>query len=69
MKIFTTLFLFALAANGQTFPAVVKQQGFVPFSDAPIHYRAEVLDDPVARLEKQLEKGDVRLEYAPEPAI
>ena len=29
---------------------VVKEQGFVPFSDAPIHYRSERLDDPIARL-------------------
>lgn len=43
---------------------VVKNQGYVPFSDAPINYRSENLDDPIARLQKQLDRGEVRL---PEP--
>jgi hypothetical protein len=42
---------------------VVKQQGFVPFSDAPIHYRSEKLDDPIARLQKKLDDGHVELDY------
>jgi len=42
---------------------VVKNQGYVPFSDAPINYRSENLDDPIARLQKQLDRGEVRLEY------
>ena len=38
-----------LALGGALFAQpVVKQQGFVPFSDAPIYYRSEKLDDPVA---------------------
>lgn len=50
----------ALVLTGQ---AVVKQQGYVPFSDNPIRYRSEALDDPIARLQKQLECGKVRLDF------
>ena len=42
---------------------VEKNQGFLPFADAPIHYRSSKLDDPVARLEKQLERGQIKLHY------
>jgi hypothetical protein len=41
----------------------VKNQGYIPFGDAPINYRSENLDDPIARLQKQLDSGDVKLEY------
>ncbi len=44
---------------------VVKNQGFLPFADAPINYRSEDLNDPVAKLQKRLDRGDVRLEYEP----
>ena len=40
---------------------VIKQQGFVPFSDAPIHYRSEALDDPIATLQKKLDSARVKL--------
>ncbi len=60
----TVLFSVAIASQavslyGQTrssptaVKSVVKQQGAVPFSEAPIHYRSEKLDDPVARLQKK----------------
>jgi hypothetical protein len=42
---------------------VVKNQGYIPFGDAPINYRSENLDDPIARLQKQLDSGEVKLEY------
>ncbi|MBV9771013.1 MAG: hypothetical protein JOZ32_15680 [Bryobacterales bacterium] len=42
---------------------VVKNQGFLPFADAPINYRSCALNDPVARLEKRLERGDIKLRY------
>ena len=42
---------------------VVKNQGYIPFGDAPINYRSENLDDPIARLQKQLDRGEVKLEY------
>ena len=44
---------------------VVKNQGFLPFADAPINYRLAELDDPIARLEKRLELGEVTLSYDP----
>src|SRR5271169_5769949 len=42
---------------------VVKNQGFLPFADAPINYRSSELNDPVAKLEKRLEHGDIKLHY------
>jgi hypothetical protein len=57
------MFAAAISLCGQV---VVKQQGFVPFSDAPIHYRSENLDDPIARLQKRLDDGQLRLHYDPE---
>jgi hypothetical protein len=42
---------------------VVKDQGYVPFGGAPIHYRSENLDDPIARLQQRLDKGEVQLKH------
>src|ERR1700683_5613573 len=44
---------------------VINQQGFVPFPDAPIHYRSEALDDPIATLQKKLDSGEIELTYEP----
>ena len=44
----------------------VRNQGYVPFSDAPINYRSEDLHDPVAILQKELEQGSASLQYEPE---
>jgi hypothetical protein len=43
----------------------VKNQGYVPFSEEPINYRAEV-HDPVANLQKKLERGEASLTYEPQ---
>src|SRR5271163_1491581 len=51
-----------MAADGQI---VVKNQGYVPFGDAPINYRSENLNDPVANLQKRLDRGEVKLDYEP----
>jgi len=40
----------------------VRNQGYVPFSEEPINYRAEV-DDPVARLQRRLERGEATLRH------
>jgi hypothetical protein len=40
-----------------------KNEGFLPFADAPINYRSNELNDPVAKLEKRLERGEVVLHY------
>ena len=52
----------AIAARGQV---VVKNQGYVPFGDAPIHYRSEDLHDPIAQLQQKLDRGEVKLDYEP----
>jgi len=51
-----------VAALGQI---VTKEQGYVPFADAPINYRSENLSDPIAKLQKELDSGAVKLEYEP----
>jgi len=51
--------------DGQDVKPVVKEQGYVPFADAPIGYRSENLSDPIAKLQKELDRGTVRLEYEP----
>lgn len=43
--------------------AVIKNQGFLPFAGAPINYRSSALNDPVAKLEKRLESGQLKLHY------
>jgi hypothetical protein len=41
----------------------VRNQGFVPFSDAPIDYRSSDLNDPVAKLQKRLDSGETKLAF------
>jgi hypothetical protein len=53
---------FSLPAWGQI---AIRNQGFVPFSDAPINYRSEV-HDPIAELQKRLDRGEVTLDYEPQ---
>jgi hypothetical protein len=53
----------ALPVQGQI---AVRNQGYIPYSDAPINYRSQDLTDPVALLEKQIEDGKVALTYEPE---
>ncbi len=43
----------------------VQNQGYVPYSDAPIYYRSRPLHDPVARLQQRLDRGEARLTYEP----
>jgi hypothetical protein len=44
----------------------VRNQGYVPYSDAPIFYRSEDLNDPVAKLQQQIDRGKVTLRYEPQ---
>jgi len=44
----------------------VRNQGYIPYSDAPINYRSQDLSDPVALLQKQIEEGKVSLTYDPD---
>ncbi len=50
-------------ANAQV---AVKNQGYIPFSDAPINYRSNDLSDPVSQLQQKLEQGKATLVYEPE---
>ena len=53
-------------APGADAQIAVRNQGYVPFSDAPINYRSNDLHDPVSRLQHQIESGKATLEYEPE---
>src|ERR1700691_5668389 len=44
-------------------PLVFKNQGYLPFADAPIYYRSQALNDPIAQLERRLERGESALHY------
>jgi hypothetical protein len=59
----TPLGWLAIRAPGQI---AVRNQGYIPYSDAPIYYRSENLSDPVARLQRELDDGNVSLQYEPE---
>ena len=41
----------------------VRNQGYIPYSEAPINYRSQELSDPVALLIKQIDQGKVKLTY------
>jgi hypothetical protein len=41
----------------------VRNQGYVPFSDAPINYRSNALNDPIAKLQKRLDAGQTTLDF------
>jgi hypothetical protein len=43
----------------------VRNQRYVPYSDAPINYRSENINDPVAKLQQQLDQGKKTLKYEP----
>lgn len=53
----------ALAIKGANAQIAVQNQGYVPYSEAPIHYRTRPLTDPVALLQKDLDRGAARLAY------
>ncbi len=46
--------------------AVIKNQGYLPYAEEPINYRSADLDDPIARLAKRLDRGEVSLNYEPQ---
>lgn len=41
----------------------VTNQGYVPFSEAPILYRTTPVNDPVAKLQKRLDAGEAKLQF------
>jgi hypothetical protein len=50
----------ALPAHAQI---AVQNQGYIPYSDAPIFYRSGEINDPVAKLQKQIEQGKAKVVY------
>jgi hypothetical protein len=48
------------AVHGQV---AVRNQGFVPYYDEPIHYLSDDLNDPIARLQKRLDAGHAHLDW------
>jgi hypothetical protein len=52
----------AAPAGGQV---AVRDQGYVPFSEEPIRYLSDDLDDPLTRLQARINRGELRLEYEP----
>jgi hypothetical protein len=59
--LFAGLVWLVMQAYGQI---AVRNQGYVPYSDAPINYRSAELSDPVAKLQQQLDQGKETLRYA-----
>jgi hypothetical protein len=59
--------LVALATSGISVSSqaqiAVRNQGYMPYSDAPIDYRSNDVSDPVAKLEERLEKGEASLSW------
>ena len=53
----------AMMALGQV---AVRKQGYVPYSEAPINYLSDHLNDPVAKLQNRIERGETNLQYEPE---
>jgi hypothetical protein len=66
-----TVSVFALlaVAAGVTIRAdaqiAVRNQGYIPYSDAPINYRSDDLSDPVAKLQQRIDRGTASLQYEP----
>ena len=48
----------AVVAAAPVFAQIaVRNQGYIPYSDAPINYRSQDLSDPVALLIKDIDAG------------
>ncbi len=56
----------AIAAVPVAAQIAVRNQGYIPYSDAPINYRSQDLSDPVATLQKQIDEGKVSLTFDPD---
>ena len=58
--LFPALALVTLAGTSQA-QIAVKNQGYIPYSDAPIFYRSEDISDAVTLLQKKLDTGKAEL--------
>jgi hypothetical protein len=52
------------AAHGQI-QLSGRNRGFVPFSDEPIHYLSDRVNDPLAKLQERIDRGEAKLEFEP----
>jgi hypothetical protein len=43
-----------------------RDQGFVPYSEEPIKYLSDRVNDPVAKLQERIDRGQAKLEFEPE---
>jgi hypothetical protein len=71
LRVLSLIWAFALAGAASLLiyahaQIAVRNQGYVPFGDAPINYRSENLNDPVARLRQRLAQGKATLQYDPQ---
>jgi hypothetical protein len=55
--------LLALASTTLHAQIAVRNQGYIPYSDAPIYYRSDDINDPVAKLQKQIGQGKAQIVY------
>ncbi|HTE39545.1 MAG TPA: hypothetical protein VK629_01875, partial [Steroidobacteraceae bacterium] len=56
------LAIVAIASSTSTFAQIaVRNQGYIPYSDAPIYYRSENVSDPTAVLQRKIEAGKAKL--------
>jgi len=68
MKLGASLHAVLLALVSSALPSAraqiaVRNQGYIPYSDAPIFYRSDDISDPVAKLQKQIEQGQAQIVY------
>ena len=42
-----------------------RDQGFVPYSEEPIRYLSDGVDDPVAKLQERIDRGEAELKFEP----
>ncbi|HEY4366101.1 MAG TPA: hypothetical protein VGN07_02620 [Steroidobacteraceae bacterium] len=65
-RVSAALVLATMASVGAEAQVAVTNQGFVPYSDAPIYYRTAMLTDPVTQLKDRIAKGRAQLKYKPD---
>jgi hypothetical protein len=63
VKIVAWMAMGLLASASMYGQIVEKNQGYLPFADAPINYRSENLSDPVEKLQERLDRGELKLHY------
>jgi type IV secretory pathway protease TraF len=57
------LVLMVLACLPAQAQVAVRNQGYIPYSDAPIFYRSDAISDPVSSLQRRIEAGTAQLEH------